>query len=108
MRTVSEIVGAVQEQQSATDEELRLALLCLFYDGQMACPSDYEGKSRALLEARARGNFDRRFRMLKADPSVYLGERWTPGTPENLDGRILSKRVLEAFEKKRAAEGREE
>lgn len=103
MRPVTEIVLAVQEQQPATDDELRLALLCLFYDGQMACPSDYEGKTQAHLEARARENFARRFRMLKADPTVYLGERWTPGTAENLEGRRASKAVLAAFEK---AEGK--
>lgn len=104
MRTVSDIVGAVQESRPVTEEELRLCLLCLFYDWQMATPSDYAGKSQAQLEMRARESFERRFRVLKAPPDVYLGPRWAPGTPENTEGRALSKRVLAALEKQRAKE----
>ncbi|HEU4544314.1 MAG TPA: hypothetical protein VFR23_24500 [Jiangellaceae bacterium] len=98
---MNDIVGAVQEQEPATEEELRLALLCLYYDGQMSAPSDYESAGELRLRMRAKENFERRFRMLKADPSVYLGERWTPGTEENRAGRELSKRVLAKFEKSR-------
>lgn len=99
-RTVSEIVEAVQEQQPATDSELRLALLCLFYDGQMACPHDYAGKTQVHLELRAKENFERRFRMLRALPATYLGSNWTPGSPENTAQRANSKRILAAFEKR--------
>lgn len=98
MRTVNSIVGAVQEQQPVTEQELRLALLCLYYDGQMACQSDYEGVSESRLRMRAKENFARRFRMLKSEPDKYLGPRWTPGTPENAEGRELSKRILAKFE----------
>lgn len=105
MRTVGDIVGAVQEGQPATDEELRLALLCIFYDWQMATPSDYAGKSQLHLEMRARESFERRFRVLKAPPGVYLGPRWTPGTVENAEGRASSKAILAAFEKRKAKGG---
>jgi hypothetical protein len=103
-RTVSEIVEAVQEQQPATEAELRLALLCLFYDGQMSCPHDYAGKTQVHLEMRAKENFERRFRMLRALPATYLGPNWTPGTPENTSQRESSKRILRAVEKKRGGE----
>jgi hypothetical protein len=104
-RTVSEIVDAVQEQQPVTETELRLALLCLFYDGQMACPSDYEGASELKLRMRAKENFERRFHMLRSVPAVRLGPNWTPGTPENTAQREQSKRILAAFEKKRGERG---
>ena len=100
MRTVSEIVDAVQEQRPATEEELRLALLCLFYDGTMAAPHDYEDASELKLRMRAKENFERRFRMLRAEPGKYLGKRWTPGTAENAEGRALSQSVLKAVEGK--------
>jgi hypothetical protein len=100
-RSVGDIVEAVQEQGPVTEAELRLALLCLYYDLQMACPSDYAGKPQVQLEWRAKENFERRFRMLKAPPAIYLGPRWTPGTPENAQGRAGSKAILAAFEKSR-------
>lgn len=101
MRTVSEIVDAVQEQQPVTEDELRLALLCLHFHGQMASQSDFETASELKLRMRAKENFERRFRMMRADPTVFLGPRWTPGTPENAAGRAGSKRLLAAFEKSR-------
>lgn len=102
MRTVEEIVEAVQEQQLVSEDELRLALLCLFYDGYMACPSDYAGRSELALRVQAKDNFQRRFRMLRTNPREYLGSRWTPGTPENRVNRAMSKRVLASFEAHRA------
>lgn len=103
MRTVSEIVEAVQTGQPATDEELRLALLCLFYHGQAsACPSDYATASAARLQMRAMENFELHFRMMRAEPDKYLGARWTPGTDENLKGRAQSEAILKAFERSRA------
>lgn len=87
MRTVSEIVGAVQEQQPCSDRELRLALLCLYYTLNMSCTRPEESSM-------ARDNFERQFRMMKADPEIYLGENWTPGTKANTSQRELSKKIL--------------
>jgi len=101
LRTVSEIVEAVQQQQPATEEELRMALLCLYYDNTMACDSDFEKASELKLRMRAKENFGRRFRMMKADPATYLGSRWTPGTQENAEGRAMSTKITDAFLKSR-------
>ncbi len=101
MRTVGAIVESVQEQQPATEEELRLALLAVFYHAQMACSSDYAGKPAVIAERRAKDNFERHFRLLRTEPDKYLGPRWTPGSPENAEGRAASKRVLAAFVKSR-------
>ena len=100
MRTVFEIVSAVQEQEDVTIDELRLALLCVFYDGAMASPGDFNEASELKLRLQAKENFERRFRMLKSDPAVYLGPNWTPGSPENKAQREASKRVLAAFQKR--------
>lgn len=100
MRTVSDIVEAVQTQQPATDEELRLTLLCLYYNSILDAPSDFEGASELKLRLRAQEAFSRRFRVLKAEPDKYLGERYTPGTQANAEGRDLSEKVLAAFERK--------
>jgi len=101
VRTVSEIVEAVRKQEPATEEELRLALLALYYDNTMACRSDFESASELKLRMRAKENFERRFRMLKSEPDRYLGPRFTPGTKENTEGRAQSEAVLRAFEKAR-------
>lgn len=95
MRTVSEIVDAVQEGAPATDQELRTALLCLFYDGSLATKPDFEDASELKLRTRARESFERRFRMMKSKPDKYLGPRWTPGTEENRQGRELSRKIAE-------------
>jgi hypothetical protein len=97
--TIGDIVDAAQEQRPLTEEQLRLALLAVFYHAQMACSSDYASKTQLHLEMRAKDNFERHFRLLKADPATWLGPRWTPGTQENAEGRTLSKRVLAAFER---------
>lgn len=101
MRTVGEIVDACQEEQPATEQELRLALLSLYYVLQMSCPHDYEQAGELKLRMRAKENFERQFRMLKATPEVWLGERWTPGTDANAKGREQSKRVAAAFNRRR-------
>jgi hypothetical protein len=101
-RTICDIVDAVQEQQPVTEEELRLTLLCLFYDGQMSAPHDYETASDLKLRMRAKENFERRWRMLRAVPATYLGANWTPGSPENTAQREASKRILKAFEGSRS------
>ena len=49
IRTVGEIVEAVQRQEDVGNDELRLALLCLYYDGTMAARSDYERQSEVAL-----------------------------------------------------------
>lgn len=101
MRTVGDILEACQEQQPATEEELRLALLALYYCLHLSCPHDYEGKAPMLLELRAKDNFERKFRLMKAEPSKWLGARYTPGTKENREGRGVSKRILAGFERAR-------
>ena len=98
MRTVSEIIEAVQEQQPATEEELRLALLCCHYSLTLAQRYDFETASEMALRMGAKETFERNFRMMKSDPTVYLGANWTPGTSENKAQRDRSKRVLKAFE----------
>lgn len=100
MRTVREICIAVQDQQPVTEDELRLSLLCLMYDGQMANPRDFETASEMKLRMRARESYERRSRMMTADPSVYLGPNWTPGTPENKRQREIAFKVLAAATKK--------
>ena len=90
VRTVNEIVGAVQEGQPATDEELRLALLCLYYNGQLSARAPRENTSLTVYQMRESEAFEHRFNMLKSEPQKYLGERWTPGTKANGDGRKAS------------------
>lgn len=104
MRRVVDIVEAVQEQQPVTEEELRLALLCVFYDGQadsrfmsdLASAGDAVGVPATMM-AIAKEHYARRFRMLRADQATYLGKNWTPGTPENTRQRAQSKAILEGF-----------
>jgi len=93
MRTVSEIVGAVQDQEHATEEELRLTLLCLFYHGQLHSAPDHEDADPMLLRARVGGEFEARFRLMKSRPDKYLGDRWTPGTKANTEGRRVSEAI---------------
>lgn len=104
MRTVIDIVEAVQEQQPVTEDELRLALLCLFYDGQadslFMADITSAGDSIGISEparALAKEHYSRRFRMLKAGPAAYLGPNWTPGTPENTRQRKTSKAIMKRF-----------
>lgn len=101
VRTISEIIDACQEQQPATEEELRLTLLALHYCLQMSCPSQFASFGESRLRTEAEENFKRWFRLLRESPDKYLGANWTPGTPENTEQRRLSKRVLRAFEKAR-------
>lgn len=88
-RTVGEIVEAIQEGLPVSEDELRLTLLCCYYGGQMSASSDYERAGEILLRTRAKDNFERWFRMLRAIPAQYLGPNWTPGTPENTAQRRL-------------------
>lgn len=97
-KTVSDIIEACQEQQPVSELELRHALLCLYYDSQLATQHDFATVGPEQLRRRAQENFERRFRMLKAVPAVYLGDPYRPGTPENTKQRKQSKRVLAAFE----------
>lgn len=103
MRTVGEIVEAVQEREPATEEELRLALLCLYYDGGLATRHDGETAHVLLLRMTIKDSFERRFKMMRLEPSVYLGPNWTPGTPENDKQRKMSKGILRAFEQSQSA-----
>lgn len=100
-RTVSDIIEACQEQAGVTERELRHALLCLYYDSQLATQHDFATVSDTTLRRRAQENFERRFRMLRAAPATYLGAQYTPGTPENTKRREQSKRLVAAFEKSR-------
>lgn len=93
MRSVNEIILAVQEQQPATEEELRLALLCIDYEMTISTETDWNEASPALLRSRASEQFSRRFRMGKADPKEWLGRRWLPGTEENRRAREVSMRI---------------
>jgi hypothetical protein len=85
----------VQDGAPSDEHELRLALLCLFYDGNLATNADFEEASELKLRLRARESFERRFRMLRAEPGKYLGPRWTPGTEGNRQGRELSLKIAE-------------
>lgn len=100
-RTIGDIVAAVQEQQPATDEELRLTLLALYYFAELHAKSDYGNRPELALRMRAQHAFQDKFQMMKMAPDARLGPRWTPGTQENAEGRALSKRVAAAFEKNR-------
>lgn len=97
MRPVGEIIWAVQEQEPVSVEELKLALLALYYTLQLSCPSDYETAKPFQLEWRAKENFERYFRLMKADPTVWLGPGWTPGSPENSSRRRVSKKLADVF-----------
>jgi hypothetical protein len=99
-RTVGDIVLACQEQQPVTELELRHALLCLYYDGQLAASSDFATASPLKLQMRAKENFERRFRMLRAAPAAYLGEGFKPGTEENSKRRELGKRLIASLQKR--------
>jgi hypothetical protein len=83
MRTIGEIVDAVQECQEASEEELRLTLVSLWYAYRMS----------------ARNSIEQQWKLIRVTPEHYLGPRWIPGTPENLEGRRYSKAMLNAFEK---------
>lgn len=96
MRTTIDIIGAVQEQQPVTEHELKLALLCLYYDGALATTADFENASHLKLKLRAKESWERRFRMLKAEPDRYLGDRYTPGTEANATGRAASEAIYSA------------
>jgi hypothetical protein len=97
-RTVNDIVGACQEQTPATEQELRLALLCLYYgwSTHSMAPRAAEGSLLHLYQKEA---FEARFRVMKAEPSKYLGERYTPGTEANQQGRKTSMAILAAATK---------
>lgn len=93
-RTVGDIVGACQDGTPATDEELRLALLSLYYgwSTHSMAPRAKEGTLLHLFQKEA---FEARFRVMKAEPSKWLGERYTPGTAANNEGRRQSMAILE-------------
>ena len=97
-KTVADIIEACQEQQPVSELELRHALLCLYYDSQLATRHNFGTDTE--LRRHAKEDFERRFRMMRAIPSVYLGEAYRPGTAENTKRREQSKRVLAAFEKR--------
>lgn len=99
MRTVGDIVEAVQEQQPVTDTELRYTLLCLNYALQLSCPSDFNHSPEFRLRQVAKANFERWFNLLRTEPAEYLGPNWTPGTPENQEQREQSKEILGAFQR---------
>lgn len=103
--TIGDIIEAVQEERPVDDVLLRSALLSLYYCLQLSCPSDYAGKPQVQLEWRAKENFERLFRILRAEPQMWLGERYTPGTEANKKGREQSKKILAAFEAHRDVKG---
>ena len=104
-RTVSDIVGACQEQTPATEQELRLALLSLYYAWSIhsSAPTAKEGSLLRVFQMEA---FEARFRVMKAEPSKWLGARYTPGTPENVAGRAVSHVILENALRKAKSDGR--
>lgn len=104
MRTIGDIIEAVQEQQAVTDEELRLTLLSLYYFMAIHAPfRDFDKEPEMVLRMRLRDAMSDHFALMKLTPAERLGANWTPGTPENTAQRARSKRVLAAFEKHRGA-----
>ncbi len=105
MRTVNEIVIAVQEQQPATDQELRYALLAMNALEYSACreieslikglESDKPAVQKFILQD-AKGFQERRFNSQKLPLDVYLGPGNIPGTKENTERRKMAKAVLKA------------
>jgi hypothetical protein len=102
-RTILDIVIAAKEQQPATEEELRLAVVAL-----SAMLHAVERSERQLAEAvlagkpsaKMRAEFalreaEIRFRFRKMDPAQYLGADYTPGTPENDRLRTMAKALFE-------------
>lgn len=104
MRTTLEIIIAVQECQPATEEELRLALVALSgiesfisHDLQDLVDDVIGGKPTAKFRAEyANGTIDRMFQARKTPPDKWLGPNGIPGTPENIAGRAISKRIFKA------------
>ncbi|MBV9863313.1 MAG: hypothetical protein JO267_14330 [Alphaproteobacteria bacterium] len=108
MRSTAEIVGAVQECQPATDQELRYALMSLWYWAQMTASSLAEhsdlpsGDGKGYPAFAARRRYEEWFAGMKLPVDQRLGPRWTPGTRENREGRALSAKVMAAVEKRSA------
>ncbi len=84
MRTIGEIIEAVDECQPATEEELRLTVKSLC--GALMLASCHREDCR---EERIKA----RWYLFRAEPDKWLGPRHTPGTPENKQERELAMRI---------------
>jgi len=92
MRTINEVIIAVQEQQPCTDDELRLTLLAVSAMHQRAERYLYDLAEVILADELRRARFkaafqigekERTFQARKTPADKYLGPEHTPGTPEN-------------------------
>lgn len=106
MKTINEVIIAVQEQQPCSEQELRLTLLALEYmrshlDRQMhalvekVIAEDWRGaKFKAEFE---KLEHEHRFSDMKVTAEHYLGPGLTPGTPDNIrainSGKALFKKA---------------
>jgi len=88
MRTIGQIIEAVEEQQPVTDEELRLAVVALWHKLQIEIGFEPETRVPKLWD------------FMRSEPGKYLGPRWTPGTVENTQGRAMSKKIMEIASKR--------
>lgn len=103
MRSILEVIVAVQEQQPATEEELRLTVVALSAmlhlverSGREVAEAVRDGKPSAKMRADFfLRDHEIRFKSRKMTPADYLGPDHTPGEPENERLRKMAKAVFE-------------
>lgn len=104
MRTILDIIVACKDREPATEEELRLTVVALSAMLHLA-----EDELRKLVEAVLAGNAsarlragvaqkadEARFKSRKMSPRDYLGDTYTPGTPENERLKQTAKAIFKA------------
>lgn len=104
MRSINKIVIAVQESQSATEDELRLALISL-NNLYFLMREKYSHLSKAVLDGRKYPGIlaqtsecimESSIKSNSLTPAEFLGPNNIPGTPENNRNRKMSKSIFKA------------
>lgn len=101
MRSTLDIIIAVKESQSVTEEELRLALVVMSNaqhfvrrELQQLIDAAEKGKDLAFRVHFAKETIESVFKAMKRDPAEWLGPANTPGTPEYERQMTMAKNVF--------------
>lgn len=103
-KTLADVIEAVKSNDQVTDEELRMALLCLdslmsldFHAFMNLHKSEKENKNKRLVYS-AVWQFENRFERIKRAmqqiPRIYVGENNSPSNPEYQKRREISNKIV--------------
>lgn len=104
-KTLAEVIEAVKANDHVTDDELRMALLCLdslmILDGQAFMnlyKSEKENKNKNLVYSatwQMNNRFERIKRAMQQIPKTYVGEANQPSNPEYQKRRAFAKKLVD-------------